>query len=77
MGDLIVYRLHDGKQPVREYVEQFFGTAKFLECSASEQELVDRIVMNLHPSILAHAAFVDRPHSRAQLYNVIEIMVER
>jgi hypothetical protein len=75
--DLIVFHLHDGKKPVREYVEQIFGTAKFLEYSASEPELVDRIVMNLHPTILAHAAFVDRPHSREQLYNVIEIMKER
>jgi hypothetical protein len=31
-------------------------------------------MMNLHPSILAHTAFVDRPRSRMQLYNVIRIM---
>jgi hypothetical protein len=72
--DLIVFRLHDGKQPVREYIEQIFGTARFLEYRADEGELVDRTVMNLHPKNLAHAAFVDKPRSRAQLYNVIGIM---
>jgi hypothetical protein len=58
--DLIVFHLHDGKRTVREYIEQIFGTAKFLEYSASEQELVDRIVMNLHPNILAHALGIRR-----------------
>jgi hypothetical protein len=49
--DSIVFHLHDGKQPVREYIEQIFSTAKFLEYSASEEELVGWIVMNLHPNI--------------------------
>jgi hypothetical protein len=30
--------------------------------------------MNLHPSILAHAAFIDRPRSRVELYNVIGVI---
>jgi hypothetical protein len=49
--DSIVFHLHDGKLSVREYIEEIIGTAKFLEFSASEEELVGRKVMNLHPNI--------------------------
>ena len=30
-----------------------------------------RVVMNLHPEILARSAILERPHSRKDLYNVV------
>ena len=62
---------------VREYIDQVFSAARFLEYDAEEQSLVDRIVMNLHPDVLAQSAFVDRPHSRKELYDVVVIVEEK
>jgi hypothetical protein len=45
--------------------------------NASEQQLVDRIVMNFHPSILAHATFLERPRSRKELLRVVGLIEER
>jgi hypothetical protein len=39
--------------------------------------LVDRIVMNLHPSVLAQAAFLDRPRSRDQLHSTVGLIEEK
>ena len=33
--------------------------------------------MNLHPSVLAHAAFLDRPRTRGQLFNAISMVEEK
>jgi hypothetical protein len=33
--------------------------------------------MNLHPSVLAHAAFLDRPHSQQDVGSVIGLIEER
>jgi hypothetical protein len=57
-------------------VEQIFRATEFLEYGGSEQQLIDRIVMNLHLSMLAHAAFIDRPQS-TELYNSIGVIEER
>jgi len=75
--DLITLNFHKQSMPVREYIDQVFSAAQFLEYNAEEQSLVDRVVMNLHPDILAHSAFVDRPHSRKELYDVIGIVEEK
>ena len=75
--DLIVFNFHNEGQPLREYVDQVFAASKILEYKAGEQQLVDRIVMNLNPSILAHATFLERPRSRRQLTNAIGLIEEK
>jgi hypothetical protein len=75
--DLIVFNLQREGQPVRVYVEQVFGAAKFLEYDASETELVDRVVMNSHPSILGQAAFVDKPRTVKELYRTVGVLEEK
>ena len=67
--DLITFNFHPKTQSVREYIDQVFTAAEFLGYEVGEQQLVDRILMNLHPSILAHTAFLDRPKSRNGLYD--------
>ena len=74
--DLITFNFHDHTTPVREYINQVFSAARFLGYDAEEQSLVDRIVMNLHPDILAQSAFVDKPRTRKELYDVIGIVEE-
>jgi len=38
--DLIAFRFHAAGQPVRDYVDQFFQAANFLQYEATEQQLV-------------------------------------
>ena len=75
--DLITFNFHDHTTPVRDYIDQVFSAARFLENDAEEHSLVDRIVMNLHPDILAQSAFVDRPRSRKELYDVVGMVEEK
>jgi hypothetical protein len=54
-----------------------FRAAKFLEYQATEEQVVDRVIMNLHPSISAHAVLLDRPKSLADLYRVVGLIEEK
>jgi len=54
-----------------------FQAAEFLQYEASEAQLVERIVMNLHPDILKQAAFLDKPATRKELIRVIGLVEER
>jgi hypothetical protein len=69
--DLVVFKFHAEHQPLRSYVEQVFQAANFLQYGATESELVDRILMNLHPSIQKMAAFLNKPNSRKELDQLV------
>jgi len=75
--DFTVFNFHEQAMPVREFIDQVFSAAKILEFDAQEQELVDRILMNLHPDVVAHSAFLHRPHSRKELYNVTGLIEQK
>ena len=75
--DLINFNFHKEAIRVREFIDQVFSAAKILEYEASEQSVVDRIVMNFHPTVLAQSALVDRKHSRKELYEVVGIIEEK
>jgi hypothetical protein len=75
--DLIVLNFHKEGKPLREYIDSVFRAAVFLDYGASEQQLFDRVVMNIHPSVLAHAAFMERPKSRAELMRAVALIEER
>jgi len=75
--DLIVFNFHKEGQALREFADSVFAAARFLEYEADEEQLVGRIVMNLHPAILVHAAFLERPRSRKELMNAIGLIEER
>jgi len=55
-------------------VSKVFAAASFLQYEAVEEEFVGRIVMNLHPTVLAHSAFLDRPRSRKDLINTVGLI---
>ena len=61
--DHIIFHFREEGQSLRAYIDRVFVTPKFLGYETGEQQLVDRIVMNLHPTLLAHAAFLERPRS--------------
>jgi hypothetical protein len=75
--DLIVFSFQGEGQSLRAYIEQVFGATHFLELDASESDLVDTVVMNFHASILAHAAFVEKPCSLKELQRVVELIEEK
>ena len=75
--DLIVFNLHSEGQPVRAYVDQIFQAAEFLCYGATEQQLVDRVVINLHPRVLGQATLLDRPRSFSELRSLLVVIDER
>ena len=75
--ELIVFNFHVEGRSLRGYVEQVFRAANFLRYGANELQLVDRIVMNLHPSVRDHAVLLERPPSREELHRVIALIEER
>jgi hypothetical protein len=75
--DVIVFNFQNEWQPLRTYTERVFRAAEFVRYGASEQQLVDTIIMNFHPSVLAHAAFLDKSRSLKELYNVVGLIEEK
>jgi len=75
--DLIVFNLHREGQQVRAYVDQIFQAAEFLCYEVTEQQLVDQVVMNLHPWVLGQATLLDRPRSLNELRSLLVVIDER
>jgi hypothetical protein len=73
----IVFNLHSETQPVRQYIEQIFRVAKFLQYHATEDQLVARVVMNFHATVSPHATFLERPKSLKDLYRTVGLLEER
>jgi hypothetical protein len=62
---------------MRVYIDQVFQAAQFLQYEAMEQQLVDRVVMNLHPQVLSQAAFLEKPRSHKDLYRLVGLIEEK
>ena len=75
--ELIVFNFHQRNIPVRIYIDQIFQAAEFLSYGGTEQQLVERIVMNLHPDILKETVFLNPPHTREELGRVVNQIEER
>ena len=75
--DLIVFNFHSREQPLRVYIDQVFQAADFLQYAATEQQIVERLVMNFHPEVLSQAAFLDKPRTGRELYRVVGLIEER
>jgi hypothetical protein len=57
--DMITFHFHEDGEPLHMYVEQIVRAAKFFEYQASEEQIVGRVVMNLHHKVLVHSALLD------------------
>jgi len=75
--NLIVFNFHQKNMQVRTFIDQIFQAAEFLSYGATEQQLVERIIMNLHPEILKEAAFLNRPNTRDEVFRVVNQIEER
>jgi len=74
---IIVFNFREEEQPLPEYIDRVFAAARFLGHEAGEQRYVDRIVMNLHPTIVTHAAFLERARSRRELNIAVSLVEEK
>jgi len=75
--EMIVFNLQAKSCPLREFIKQVMDAAEFLQYGASEGELVERILMNLHPDILAQATLLPRPGSFDELRYMVGLIEER
>jgi len=75
--DNIVFNFHEEGQGLREFVDRVFAAATFLQYEADENQLIGHIVMNLHPTILTHATFLERTRSRKELISDISLIQEK
>jgi len=51
--ELVVFNFQKTGQPIREFIKEVTNAAEFLQYNASEADVVERVLMNLHPDILA------------------------
>ena len=51
--------------------------SEFLQYNASEADIVERVLMNLHPDTLAQAELLPRPNTFQELRNTVGLMEER
>ena len=75
--ELVVFHFQERDDPLREFIKEVVDAAEFLQYSASEGEIVERILMNLHPNILAQAAFLPRHGSYRELRDIVSLIEER
>jgi hypothetical protein len=74
--DMIVFNFHEEREPLLGYVERISRAAKFFEYQASEEQIVGRVIMNFHPSVLAHTALLGRPQFFKDLYRLVRLIEE-
>ena len=75
--ELVVFNFQKNGQPIREFIKEVIDAAEFLQYNASEADVVARVLMNLHPDILAQAALLPRPYTFQELRNTVGLMEER
>jgi hypothetical protein len=75
--ELVVFHFQERDCALREFIKEVVDAAEFLQHRASEGEIVDRILMNLHLDILAQAAFLPRPGSYTELRDMVGLIEER
>lgn len=75
--ELIVFNLHQEGEPLRAYFDQVFQNAEFLRYEATEEQLVQRVIMNLHPSTLNLVSLVNTPKSRRELAVMASLVEEQ
>jgi len=77
ISELVVFNLQEKGRPIREFIKEVIDAAEFLQCNASEAEVVERVLMYLHPEILAQAALLPRSVSFRELRNTVGLIEER
>jgi hypothetical protein len=72
-----VFHFQEKGFPLREFIKEVVDAAEILQYRASEEEIVDRSLMNLHPDLIAKAAFLLRPGSHRELTDMVSLIEEK
>ena len=75
--ELVVFNFQKKCQPIREFINEVIDAAEFLQYNSSEADVVERVLMNLDPDILAQAALLPRPNSFQELRHTVGLLEER
>jgi len=75
--ELVVFNFQKKGQPIREFIKEVIDAAEFLQYNALEADVVERVLMNLNPDILAQAALLPRPNSFRELRHTVGLIEER
>ena len=72
-----MFNFQEKGRPMREFIKEVTDAAEFLQYNASEADIVERVLMNLQPDILAQAALLPRPVSLQELRYTVGLIEER
>jgi hypothetical protein len=75
--ELIVFNFQGKSCPLRQFIKDVIDAVEFLQYQGTEGEIVERILMNLHPEIMAQATLLPRPNSYRELRDLVGLMEER
>jgi hypothetical protein len=75
--ELVVFNFQEKGCPLRQFIKEVMDAAEFFQYHVTEDEVVDRILMNLHPEILAQAALLPKPSSYSELRYTVGLIEER
>ena len=75
--ELVVFHFQERDCPLREFIKEVVDAAEFFQYCASEGDIVERILMNLHLEILAQADFLPRPRSYGELRDMVSLIEKR
>ena len=75
--ELVVFNFQEKGRPMGEFIKEVTDAAEFLQYNASEADIVERVLMNLHPDILAQAALLPRPVTFQELRYTVGLIEER
>jgi len=75
--NFIVFNFHQKGVQVRTFIDQNFQAVGLPSYGATEQQLFEMIIMNLHPEILMEAAFLNKPNTRDELFHDVDQIEER
>ena len=73
----VVFNFQKKGRSIREFIKEVIDSAEFLQYNASEADVVERILMNLDPDLLARAALLHRPNTFQELRHTVGLIEER
>jgi len=74
--ELVVFNFQKEGRPIREFIKEVTDRDEILQFNASEEDVMEMVLMTLHPDILAQAALLPRPNTFQELRITVGLMEE-
>jgi hypothetical protein len=75
--EMLVFNFQEKCGSMKEFINEVTDAAELLQYNASEADIFEGVIMNLHPDILAQAALFSRPVSFQELRYTVGLIEER